>query len=131
MSLQIYSALEATPEHGREFAAAVKHILSWEDTWTAWKKAGCPADPMQRPPAKMPANAPAAADLCAWAPLVLGVGGCGLLAFACHAQLSLHPMHPVLCCPSGHLSPLTSPASKLPWPSEILGYMVLQEHDPT
>lgn len=58
---QVYSVLEATPECGREFAAAVRHILSWEDSWAAWKKNMCPE--MSRPPAVMPPGAPSAADL--------------------------------------------------------------------
>lgn len=53
---QVYAALEATPERGREFTAAVRHILQWEDAWVAWKQAGCPREPFERPPAVAPAG---------------------------------------------------------------------------
>ena len=53
--------LEATPECGKEFAAAVRHVLSWEDAWAAWKRANCPD--LSRPAAKMPPGAPTAAEL--------------------------------------------------------------------
>ena len=61
--MQVYAALEATPEEGKRFAAAVRHILAQEDAWAAWKKASCPGEPMQRPPAKMPPGAPPASEL--------------------------------------------------------------------
>lgn len=58
---QVYGALEATPERGAEFAAAIRHLMSWEDSWAAWKKGGCPD--FQKPPLAMPADAPPADQL--------------------------------------------------------------------
>ena len=58
---QVFAALEATPERGREFAAAVRHVLAWEDAWGAWKQAHCPKAPLELPPSVPPPGAAAAA----------------------------------------------------------------------
>ncbi len=53
---KVYRALEATPEHGAEFAAAVRHLMSVENSWTTWKHANCPTDKLMVPPAMPPCN---------------------------------------------------------------------------
>eukprot|EP00887_Chlorella_sp_A99_P000489 scaffold17.g489.t1 len=60
---QVYAVLEATPEHGKEFAAAVRHVMQWEDSWAAWKQAGCPREPLERAPAVPPEGAEAGSGL--------------------------------------------------------------------
>ncbi|KAL4423622.1 hypothetical protein ABPG77_009209 [Micractinium sp. CCAP 211/92] len=64
---KVYAALEATPDKGKEFAAAIQHLLQWEDSWTAWKQANCPAAPLERAAAEAPPGADTA-DLTAPAP---------------------------------------------------------------
>lgn len=59
---KVFAALEATPDGGPQFGAAVRHLLRWEDSWAAWKQAGCPPAALERPPAAPPAGA-ADADL--------------------------------------------------------------------
>lgn len=45
LEARVYQALEATPEHGRKFAAAVRAVLTREDAWVDWKKnSKVPAD---------------------------------------------------------------------------------------
>lgn len=63
---RVYAELEATPDKGREFAAAVRHLIQWEDSWAAWKQGGCPAAPLERPAAEPPAGG--STDLTAPAP---------------------------------------------------------------
>ncbi|PSC69291.1 THO complex subunit 1 isoform X1 isoform B [Micractinium conductrix] len=64
---KVYASLEATPDKGTQFTAAVRHLLQWEDAWAAWKQQSCPAAPLERPPAEAPPGA-ATADLTAPAP---------------------------------------------------------------
>jgi hypothetical protein len=35
---RVYKLLEDTPNHGRQFANAVKEVLRRETTWVEWKK---------------------------------------------------------------------------------------------
>lgn len=52
----VYKALEATPEHGAEFTAAIRAMMAEENAWAVWKQAGCPAEPLQVAPlAPLPA----------------------------------------------------------------------------
>ncbi|KAI3431826.1 hypothetical protein D9Q98_010579 [Chlorella vulgaris] len=64
---RVYASLESTPDKGPQFAAAIRHLMQWEDSWAAWKQSTCPAAPLQRPPAEPPAGAESA-DLTAPAP---------------------------------------------------------------
>jgi THO complex subunit 1 len=44
---KVFTALEATPEKGIEFAAAIRGVLSGELAWATWKQANCPPEPLQ------------------------------------------------------------------------------------
>lgn len=101
---QVYSALAETAERGREFAAAIRHLLQWEDAWAAWKQGGCPAAPLERPPAQAPAAA-ASVDLSALPGL--GPGAC----MAAGHRL-LHPRRPPQSQTDAVRSPQAAAASE-------------------
>ncbi|KIY92118.1 hypothetical protein MNEG_15845 [Monoraphidium neglectum] len=42
---EVYAALEATPENGKAFAAAVRSALQREEGWVQWKRGGPPPIP--------------------------------------------------------------------------------------
>ncbi|PRW33147.1 THO complex subunit 1 [Chlorella sorokiniana] len=67
LRMKVYSELEATPDRGREFAGAIRHLMQWEDAWAAWKQSGCAPGPLERRPAEAP-NGAIDADLTAPAP---------------------------------------------------------------
>ncbi|KAL4439830.1 hypothetical protein ABPG75_002831 [Micractinium tetrahymenae] len=64
---RVWAELEATPDKGKEFTAAIRHLMQWEDSWAAWKQNKCPAGPMERAAAEAPPGADTA-DLTAPAP---------------------------------------------------------------
>ncbi len=53
---KVFSELEATPDSGPQFAAAIRHLITGEDSWAAWKQASCAAAPLERPAAQPPAG---------------------------------------------------------------------------
>jgi len=57
---RVYQALEATPERGPEFTAAIKSLMAEEDAWAVWKQAGCPPEPLTVAPRVPP---PGIADI--------------------------------------------------------------------
>jgi THO complex subunit 1 len=57
---RVYAALEATPDCGPAFAAAVRSALRGEEAWVAWKARGCPREVVEVAPAAPPAGAAAA-----------------------------------------------------------------------
>ncbi|EFN51183.1 hypothetical protein CHLNCDRAFT_55304 [Chlorella variabilis] len=64
---KVYAELEATPDRGPQFAAAIRHLVRWEDSWAAWKQGSCPPAPLERAAAQPPAGSEDA-DLTAPAP---------------------------------------------------------------
>lgn len=52
----MYAELEATPDRGPQFAAAIRHLVRWEDSWAAWKQGSCPPAPLERAAAQPPAG---------------------------------------------------------------------------
>jgi THO complex subunit 1 len=57
---RVYAMLEATPEKGAEFAAAIRGLMASEEAWIEWKKEKCPPEPHERAAAEPPAGADAA-----------------------------------------------------------------------
>lgn len=54
LRIKLYQAMESTPQNGKDFAAAVKSLMTGEDAWVTWKQAGCPPEPLQVPVEKIP-----------------------------------------------------------------------------
>lgn len=54
---KVFATLESTPEKGKEFADAVRGVLSGEAAWATWKQAGCPPEPLQVAPLVIPPEA--------------------------------------------------------------------------
>jgi THO complex subunit 1 len=54
---KVFTALEATPEKGSEFADAIRGVLSGELAWATWKQANCPPEPLQVAALPQPAGA--------------------------------------------------------------------------
>ena len=54
---KVFETLESTPEKGKEFADAVRGVLSGEVAWATWKHAGCPPEPLQVAPLVPPPSA--------------------------------------------------------------------------
>lgn len=48
----LFKELARTPEHGGQFAKAIRALLRHEDEWADWKAAGCAAH--EKPPATVP-----------------------------------------------------------------------------
>lgn len=39
---QVISLLSDTPPDGKNFSAAVEHLMNREEAWNGWKNEGCP-----------------------------------------------------------------------------------------
>jgi len=54
---KVFTALEAIPEKGSEFASAIRGVLTGELAWATWKQANCPPEPLQVAALAPPAGA--------------------------------------------------------------------------